>query len=100
MEFQIKNKRKDIENLSRRFFLMNEEHQRLLNESILLNGVIHRKKQRQVKRIQKAEKKRFRKKEIRLEEEYQIMIKQLQQSRNEQSIKLNGWSNILFIYYN
>lgn len=51
-----------MEILARKFQLTNQEHQQLLNENVVINRLVHKKKRSQVRRIREREQSRFKSK--------------------------------------
>ena len=77
---QLTVKKEENQRLARKFHLTNKEHQKLFNESIILNGLVHKKKQNKIKKIQKIEKKKYKEllkqKENEFKEEIQEKLRQ------------------------
>ena len=58
---QLKIQREEKESLAKRFHLTNQEHQKLFNENILINGMVHKQKNQKIKKIQVVEKQKYKK---------------------------------------
>ena len=80
LEIQLQNKKEENQTIARKFHLTNKEHQKLFNESVLLNGLVHKKKQKKIQKIQIIEKKKYKQllkiKEAQFKEDIQEKLRQ------------------------
>ena len=61
MEFELRRKKTEIENLLQKFKERNQEYETMLNESIMVNTRLHKKKREKVVEAKKIEKQKFHK---------------------------------------
>ena len=61
MEHSLAKKQQEMENLLQHFRERNEQYEHLLNQSIMVNNQIHKKKIRKITKIKEMEKNKFKK---------------------------------------
>jgi hypothetical protein len=61
LEIHLKIQKQEKESLLKRFHLTNKEHQKLFNENIVINEMVHKQKNQKIRKIQNFEKQKYKK---------------------------------------